>query len=239
MNPHGPATILRDNFNRANENPVSQGGEWAKNGNSAANMRVVSNAVNATAVNATGAFRTNETYGPDSEACLDITTAPTGTGFIGVLINLVGVAGSATWSGYYIVATATNVQIQKIDNAGAGTTGLGSAATALVAGDKILGRYFDGSLYGWVFIAATSTWTMFASAADTTYKRTGKIGMRGSGTVYVTDNFIGGDVPPPKHPAINFQNPAVLSREWRRDERSRIWLPNFKLKIRPPKMAFA
>lgn len=188
-----PLSALLDDFNRANENPLSNAGKWSKNGNSGASLQVISNRVGDTATNATGAFWNNASYGPNAEAWMTVPIVPTGTGFVGLLLNLAGAAGSGTWSGYFfawIPGTPAAFVLQEANNPAVNQ--IAFAAGSLNAGDKMLVRYKDGVLYGYRYDVSAGTWSLVVRAQTTVYQRSGFIGIRKSGSVWRGDDFGGG-----------------------------------------------
>jgi hypothetical protein len=93
-----PTTGILDNFNRADENPLSNGGKWTCPMRAADNnLRVLSNQVG-DAANA-DCYWSDAIFGPDSEAYLTITTKPSDGNCIAVVARISG-AGS-TISGYW------------------------------------------------------------------------------------------------------------------------------------------
>src|SRR6266550_1145861 len=166
-----PATTLIDDFNRANETPLA-GPNWQKNGNSGANINLTGNGIKSSGAGPTGAFRSDLSLPPEQEVWCTITTLPASGQFMSLLFNLLGTAGSATWSSYavaYVHGAPGQIVLQAINNPT--VTTLGTWNITLAAGDKLLGRQKDGIIYAYYF--SGGVWTLAGSVADTTYQRTG------------------------------------------------------------------
>lgn len=185
-----PKPVLLDNFNRANENPVSQGGNWASIGiNGGSGARLQSNRLQNLAQPGTS-HRTSTFSGP-AEASATITSLPSSNHWLSVYVCLQD-AGTAGWDGYElrttVVSGADLWEIRKVVNGSPSV--LASTNLDLVSGGTMLLRRLGNNLEFW-WRPPGGDWSLKLSAPDSTYV-TGRIGIGGqkSGAL---DDFGGGD----------------------------------------------
>lgn len=161
-------------FTGADEDPLSDGGNWANLNSSGNPLKRVSNAAVASVAGAAASYWTPTNYGPDLEAYVTLVTV---TGTQGILARIQGEGGANTWDGYQVAQLAgSNTLIQRYDN-GAATTIAQEATTAWGNGDKIGMRIKGSVIEVWRFPSGGSAWQLLASATDTTYPNAGKIGL--------------------------------------------------------------
>lgn len=197
----GEFATLLDDFNRANENPLSGGGNWAKlNSADGTDLQLISNAVASNAATTGSRYWTPSTFGPNVEAYFTITVKPANTEAVFVLARLQGVGGSNTWDGYQVRATAaagtdTIAIISVTNNTG---TQLASVDQEFAVGDKIGIRCLGTAIEGWYNTGGT--WTRVVEIEDSTYSAAGNVGMRASATATRIDDFFAGTVLEAKAP---------------------------------------
>lgn len=184
-----PTTGILDNFNRADENPITG---WTALFNG---FRVVSNAMKGTTAGSNFAYYSAATYGPDCECYMTIATkVPTG-GAMAVLARLVDTGSIGTIDGYILnvaVAAGTDtITIQRLDN-GVGTT-LGSSISQEVSNGDSIGIECIGSSISCWYKASGGSWTNLGTRTDSTYTAAGRVGVSTTtDTSESFDNFGGG-----------------------------------------------
>ena len=190
------ATPILDNFNRANENPLSGGGNWGAI-NSLGGAQLVNNAV-ASPSSTTAASLWHTILTGDVEI---YATIPSSTNNAGLYAETTLSSGNA--SGYLWQWQGSDAspafRLYRADNNVLTTLGTFSGFT-LTAGDKLALRVIGNSVQGWVH--HLGDWQQVASAVDTTY-RTGKIGVRPRGTSPIIDDFGGGPIQAPQQTVVS------------------------------------
>jgi peptidoglycan/xylan/chitin deacetylase (PgdA/CDA1 family) len=187
--PPGGTPIL-DDFNRANESPLSGGGNWSAL--SSGGAQLVSNAVASSGVGTTTSGWKNS-YTGDVEARATILISTDNAG----LVADASLNGSNQLSGYLWQWQGANSPATFAlyrEDANVFTTLATFAGFSLEPGDQLALRVVGDSVQGWVY--HLGSWQRVASATDTTY-RTGKIGVRPRGTTPIIDDFGGGPPPAP------------------------------------------
>jgi hypothetical protein len=201
-NPAGPpATSLLDNFNRANETPLSTAGMWSLQ-SSGATANLASNQV-AAAGNANPIlYFTDATYAADQEAWLTVSEVPTGgtAPYIAVCCRYTD-NGGGSFNGYHFRAevqaggTTANYIIYRFTNGG-GAALASANGVPIAAGDKILGRARGTGLELWRYDSSNGTWSVVISATDGTYTTSASLGFGIRGTTSgKLDDFGGGALP--------------------------------------------
>ncbi len=182
VTPMEPLPTL-DNFNRRNENPLSDSGRWSNGviGSSETGLRVVSNALACTRTTTCTAWRSGlgGTFGPDTEVWARVTTLPgTNNQFrLYARLQQPGAGGS----GYMLRTnqlTGTDQVFLERTDAGVIVTRL-TISRELAAGDTILLRVRGTTLEAW--LKRGTTWSLLGSVADSTYAAAGHVavGIRG------------------------------------------------------------
>jgi hypothetical protein len=177
---------ILDNFNRANENPLSGGGNWQ--GRGSAPLQIVSN--QATGTGSSGFF-----YGvwlPGGAVSGDVEAYAT----LGVRDNWsevtarvqAGTAGSAPLGYAFGSHSDGSTVIEKLDGTGLG--GGGAGTLALSAGDKIGIRCVGTTIEGWTWTAAGG-WVKQLSVIDSSYS-SGLFGLKQGHNVGTLDDFAAG-----------------------------------------------
>ena len=187
-----PATPLPtlDDFNRPDENPLSDLGRWS-NGilSSGENgLKVVSNALACSRTTTCTGWRNDAQYGPDVEVWATLTTLP-GTSNSLRLNARVQQPGSSANDGYElrtIQQTGTDqVLLERIDNGTLKT--LLTLNQELAVGDTLLLRVRGSMLEAWLYDGAS--WSRLGSLTDTTYPAAGYVGVGLRGTSARLDDF--------------------------------------------------
>jgi peptidoglycan/xylan/chitin deacetylase (PgdA/CDA1 family)/N-acetyl-beta-hexosaminidase len=180
-------TPILDNFNRANENPLSGGGNWSSVFSGGAQL--LNNAV-ASSNTGTSTSAWRNSYTGDVEARATVLIPGNNAG----VMTDATVNGSGQLSGYLWQWQGGNspatfaLYREDTDNFTQLATFNGFLLTA---GDQIALQVIGSSVQGWVY--HLGSWQQVASATDTTY-RTGKLGLRVRGTTPIADDFGGGPV---------------------------------------------
>jgi len=192
-----PTTAVVDAFNRADENPLSDGSAWSNPG---AGLGVTALQLSTNqAASGTGSSASVRDVGttPNLEAYMTVTTLPGAAGVsVGLFTRSTG--ADATWDGYEvaIVHDTGAWALQRVDNAAPTTFASGTfTGGALAAGDAI-GMTSIGSTHTVWLKRAGGEWTKAGTGVDATYSAHGSIGMLvapADATVRY-DNFGGGEV---------------------------------------------
>jgi peptidoglycan/xylan/chitin deacetylase (PgdA/CDA1 family) len=189
-------TPILDNFNRANENPLSGGGNWGAI-SSLGGAQLVSNAV-ASPSSTTAASLWRTVFAGDVET---YATIPISTNNAGLYAETTLTSGNV--NGYLWQWQGSDVspafRLYRADNNVLTTLGTFSDFT-LTAGDKLALRVIGDSVQGWVY--HLGGWQQIASATDNKY-RTGQIGLRPRGTTPIIDDFGGGQVQAPQQTIVS------------------------------------
>lgn len=182
-----PTTSVLDDFNRANESPLSQAGAWSDDGSNG--LQLVSNAVSSSSSNK----QSHRTTQPPAncEAFVTIATKPSDGQSVNVRARISSLGTSP--NGYFVHALASSgtdvLTIQRFD-AGANTT-LATVNQEFASGDSI-GIQIVGSRIGLWYKASAGSWTELTSTTDATYTAAGYIGIGGFSTSWTLDSFGGG-----------------------------------------------
>lgn len=183
-----PASDVLDDFNRADENPLSQGGLWGgaigASGFSGA-AKIVTNAATGTGVNVpTGSYRA-ATCAANCEAYTTVTTLPNANA------NYVLLAvryDSSAVTGYFVQARKADFWfIFRMDGAATNTQIATTSATITMALNDVL-----------IFRAVRDTLVLYRNGlevlrvTDSTYVQAGSLGVGGRDTTLRVDNFGGG-----------------------------------------------
>ena len=187
-----PTTGILDNFNRADENPLSDGGNWSGPIFPGDQRHQVLTNLAAGAGAFPESYRSNTTYGPDAECFFTIQTLPATGEYVSPWVrmqtpNTTGLDGyTVTWTK---LAGVDSLQLFRIDNT-VGTQLGATVSLEMGAGDR-LGIEAIGSVIS-VYVNQGSGWVQQISATDATYGAAGNIGMDSSETTYRIDDFGGG-----------------------------------------------
>jgi hypothetical protein len=171
-----------DTFDRADESPLSDSGQWSNGiaGTGETGLVVSADQVACTRKTTCTAWRNPTTYGPDTEVWAQIATLP-GTGNQLRLYARLQQPGSSAFDGYMLRANQLSgtdeVYLERIDNGTLST--LLTIPHELAAGETLLLRANGPTLEAWS--KTGTTWTQLGTTTDTTYTTAGNtgIGIRG------------------------------------------------------------
>lgn len=181
---------MRDDFTRADENPLSNGGSWTtKVLSTDADLKVVGNQCAATSLARCGAYW-NAAQFNDCEAYLTLATMPTADGCgVWLRVQNPGSGSSSGYMGWYHPPTTT-LRIWRLD-AGVLAALSSTVTISLAAGDMLWFRAAGGTLV--LASGQAGVWTDRITQADPTYKA-GYIGIfGGADTAFRLDDFGGGN----------------------------------------------
>lgn len=191
---NGPlgAPIL-DNFNRANETPLSDGGKWSHSGPTTNTVNLISNAAVPNGSPSQMDWNGNGSLG-DCEVYATFKTLPTTGGAVGVVLHqLVGFTGE---DAYAAVLNGSGTTVSAWILAGDGSViplATYTLPAAAQVGDKIGLRWKGGTLTTWYWTPARG-WQILGTFTNATAFTSGYIGIRfqsslSSGSL---DDFAGG-----------------------------------------------
>ncbi len=95
-----PTTSVLDDFNRADENPLSGGGNWALLNSLGAPLKSVSNQVGESTNALNESYWAASNFGPDCEVFCTFSVVPTAAGGMRLYVRIQGEGGASTWDGY-------------------------------------------------------------------------------------------------------------------------------------------
>jgi hypothetical protein len=188
-----PTTSVLDDFNRADENPMTG---WSSFVGAGARHEVVGNTCEASGA-AANDYWNAATFGPDCEVYATVVEKTTGA-LIKLYARLVSV-GSVAVDGYAVrhttVSGAANdtIGLYRVDNAT--ETLLGSAFTQEVAVGDSFGLEIVGDTLTAYYKASGGSWTALGTETDSTHAGAGNIGVAISVTNTAgIDDFGGGTI---------------------------------------------
>jgi peptidoglycan/xylan/chitin deacetylase (PgdA/CDA1 family) len=189
-------TPILDNFDRANENPLSGGGNWSML--SSGGAQLLNNAA-ASSNSGTSTSGWNASFTGDVEARATVLLSTNNAGLMAhASLNGAGQLSGYVWQWQGANSPATFALYR--EDANAFTTLATFDGFSLDPGDQLALRVIGDAVQGWVY--HLGTWQQVASATDTTY-RTGKIGVRPRGTSPIIDDFGGGPVQAPQQTIVS------------------------------------
>jgi peptidoglycan/xylan/chitin deacetylase (PgdA/CDA1 family) len=188
-------TPILDGFNRANENPLSGGGNWSAL--SSGGAQLLNNAVASSGGTSTSGWKDSYTGDVEARATVLISTDNAGL-MAAATLNGLGQLSGYIWQWQGANSPATFALYR--EDANTFTTLATFDGFSLDPGDQLALRVIGNVVQGWVY--HVGTWQQVASATDTTY-RTGKIGVRPRGTTPIIDDFGGGAVQPPPQTTVS------------------------------------
>lgn len=192
----GDYATLLSSFTGADENPLSEGGNWARlDTNGTGTLQRVSNTVGDTQATTRDAYWTPTNFGPDCEAYVSIPTKPGNTQSVSIVARVQGEGGAGTWDGYRATFTAASGTdtwlLDRITNNAAAAT-IASGNREFSAGEKI-GIECIGTTIA-IYVFTGGSWTQLGSGTDSTYTSAGKVGMRIANSTARLDDFFAGNV---------------------------------------------
>ncbi|HET9462206.1 MAG TPA: fibronectin type III domain-containing protein, partial [Gaiellaceae bacterium] len=194
--PSTPLSVL-DNFNRANENPLSDQGRWsnsiipgAENG-----LHVSSNQLACSVATTCTGWRNNAQYGPNAEVYARLNTLPGVNNQLRLYarLQMPAVSGYVLWAAQQ--SGTDEVWLDRFD-AGAATRLL-TIPHELAPGETMLLRVQGTSIEAWSNDG--STWSRLGVVQDATHSAPGHVGVGLRGTSGRVDDFGGRTMgaPPP------------------------------------------
>jgi hypothetical protein len=175
--PVEPLPIL-DNFNRANENPLSGGGSWTigVSGSIEAGLYVTSNQLACNKSTTCTAYRSSAQYGADVEVWARMPVVGAAGSNLRLKARLQQV-GSSGYDGYMLRTNRLDgtdeVYLERLDNAA--LVRLKTVSWELAANDTLLFRITDQMLEAW--LKRGSNWIRLAVVSDSTYAAVGHVGI--------------------------------------------------------------
>ena len=189
-NPVSPDPLFTlDDFNRANESPLSDAGRWSNGvvGSTETGLHVNANQLACNRTTTCTAWRNTAQLGPDAESWARISVLPGTSNSLRLYVRLTG--AGAGGSGYMlrtIQQTGTDqVLLERID-AGVLVTRL-TVNQELSAGDTLLLRAKGSNIEAWRLAGAS--WTRLGLVIDTTHPAAGFAGVGLRGTTGRADDF--------------------------------------------------
>lgn len=187
-----PSTPLIDGFNRADENPLSDGGKWSLGPldfTAGRTLRLVSNEATAAVAGSSNSYRNDQNYGPDTEVYAKLTGSTNDTYLFARCVNI----GAGTTDGYCVRFSYPTGSLTFYRITDCIFSSLSSAISiSLNAGDEV-GFAIAGSTLKAYRKPLAGSWTELDSVIDSTYSAAGKNGAySAAGRI---DNFSGGTVP--------------------------------------------
>lgn len=187
-----PVTLL-SNFTGADENPLSEGGNWHALNTGAQMRRLANDAQGQSAIVNSGSAWAAASFGPICAARTDV-VEPLLDGSNFVALRLSGV-GTANWNGYILqllhIGGVQRVRLQIV------TAGINSDLTPEVifggTTDAIQLEAVGGTLTGYTH-RILDTWTQRITAFDTTYATAGEVGMGGFSNNFRVTAFYAAEV---------------------------------------------
>jgi hypothetical protein len=185
-----------DNFDRANEDPLSNGGAWGGAlFNSDQTLEVASNVAGGLDSTFSNSYYATS-FGPDCECWCDIPTIGASSSVF-LYLRVAGQGGTNTVDGYEVELnnSANTIALSRLDNE-VGTQ-LGATTSFSPANGDSVGISAIGSTIEMWYIDASvapGTWVSGGQRTDATYGAAGKIGVMLATTSDRIDNFGGGTV---------------------------------------------
>ena len=187
-----PTTAVLDDFNRADETPLSQSGAWTTAVISGhATLALGANQCVGSTGGANSSYRTTILGGADAEAFVTLATHGSSHDF--AVCNRIASPGSAGavdgYRGQMQLGSTLRVRIQRLDNDV--RTTIASVNQTIVSGDSV-GLESIGSTIAAYFKVGAGAWNQVVSVSDATYGAAGYLALQQDATFNVSDNFGGG-----------------------------------------------
>ncbi|MGH3372784.1 MAG: fibronectin type III domain-containing protein, partial [Nocardioidaceae bacterium] len=181
-----------DDFNRPDENPLSDAGKWSNGilGSAETGLHTLSAALACTKTTTCSGWRSNLTYGPDVESWARISALP-GAGNAVRLYARLQTPGSSAVDGYMLVyfqlSGTDQVVLYRITNGA--VTVLVTVNQEVALGDRLLLRATGSTLEAWRHDGVA--WSRLGTVSDSTYAAAGYLGVGVRGTSGRLDDFGG------------------------------------------------
>jgi hypothetical protein len=193
-----PTTGIIDGANRADEDPISDGGKWSigpDDFGGTNNLRVSGNAIWMGSAASANGYRNDQDYGPGSEVYVTLAAIPDTAVILYARLVNIGAGTTDGYACYFNFSGTDDALICRVDNDS--LVGLGSAIVPpapYANGDKLGLEVIGSTVAAYVF--QSGSWTQLGTRSDGTYSAAGKIGVRlaDSGANAKIDDFGGGTV---------------------------------------------
>jgi hypothetical protein len=205
-----PDPPIVDNFNRADENPLSDGGRWSPLNGYA--LKVVSGQLAST--NSTAqAWRNDVRYGLDQDVKVTIAVKPGSGAYNGDFVRMyVRLQMPNIWDGYalrlYNNTSGTDQIILERFTGGSATT-MATFNQEVFPGDKLRLRAVGSTIEAW--INNSGAWVELGFATDSTYLGVGYVAVGIRGTTARLDDFSAASlrepIPDTSEPVDDFNRP--------------------------------
>src|SRR5437899_2007498 len=207
-----PTTCILDKFNRADENPLSNGGKWSNPliaGETS--LQVISNTCRPNGPSsASSNWWSDASFGADTEVFITVSTAGAAADYVGITVRTVN-ENSASLDGYILYVTFPSTwQFFRLDNGA--FTQLGANVTQTVASGDAMGLSIVGTTLTAYYKASGGSWVSLNTRTDSTYTAAGHIGIdeKSAGPTTILDDFGGGTVVAGGAPPIVFGDEGGL-----------------------------
>ena len=191
-----PTTGILDNFNRANENPVSQGGNWTSPQNAGDTTEgVVTNVLvrGDSAASTASAYRSNASTGDDCEVFATVAIKGNNDEYSCIRLRV----QTGTLGNYYQarLRPQAGTDLVHIDSAASNTwTQLGAAVSQEFAVGDAWGLEAIGTTLTFYFQASGGSWSSLFNRTDSTYATGGYLADYVEFGTWGHDDFGGGTV---------------------------------------------
>lgn len=188
-----PTPSVLDNFNRSNEDPLSDGGKWSGpifTGDD--DMKLVSSVALQSGTASFGdGYRNDQNYGPIVDCYATVGTKPGTDGGLVLYYRITGEGGGSA-DGYgvdmYVQSGTDVLGLIRFDNDV--STVVGTIATVEFAAGDSFGVRCGGSFHLGYRKPSGGSWTYLGQLTDSTYSAAGKVGIGTEGTLTGTiDDF--------------------------------------------------
>lgn len=188
-----PATPILDALNRANENPLSGGGNWAQSPTSSTpQLQLISNQATGITVGASNeSYWTPSTFGPDSECYFTVPVLMAAGNYVRLHHRVVNPASTSVRRGYMMQweNAANGCRIFKETATSAFTQLALAAAARIVAGDQIVFRAVGN------VISVYQNGSLVLSVTDSSFTAGGSLIFGCRDTTVRLDDLGGGTIP--------------------------------------------
>ena len=189
-----PSTPILDSFNRADENPLSGGGNWtAPIYSGEGPLKLASNTVTSSLVAPApcGDYWSTTKYGPNCEVYATLAGGAPNTFSLWARINN---PNTGSEQGYLLDVNATNGQVRVRYTVGSNRTNIVAISLTPGNGDKLGMRLVNNAIQAW-WQPSGGVWVLLFTCADEHYRAAGFIGLRSESDTCLLDDFGGGTIP--------------------------------------------
>lgn len=189
---------LLDDFNRANEDPLSGSNSWDTRGifGASVTMEISTNQLTQLDTAATAHSAYAASFGRDQAACVTVATIPADADDqVSIYLRMTNTGTGSADTAYrfnVVPAAASNQFTIETFIGGAVGSNLATVTRSFSDGDKLGARALGRYLSLWHF--TSSVWTCVAWVKDETYLRGGRIGVGQRDTEAKLDDFRAGDL---------------------------------------------